>query len=515
MQQEMAGKERQIIMKKKKRWKKVILVLLILLVLAAAAAVMLLGPGTQEAVSMMTNETTQEAYLGTIRLTTEGNGSIEAAKETPVTAEYTMKISTTVAEDGDVIEAGDVIAEIDRDSLQEQIALLESQLSEINTAISATDRSGSSTLTSPVAGRVKRIFAKEDEVLTDVVTEHGGVMEIAADGRLKVEIPAVDSLKPGETVTVAFLSYEEEGTVVSKEDGICTILIEDEANYIVDTEATVMDEDERVLGTGYLKSNHPYLIEAAYGIVDEIHVDTGDYVERGSTLLSRRSYTYNGAYLDLLDNREELTQKLQELRQLERDPVLCAQADGILSGLMLSDAMPVQEGSVMYHLISTEQFWLKVAIDELDIAGVQEGQTATVVFDAFDTEEYEGKVEKISALGQNVGGVTKYTVTVSVPGIDKVKTAMSATATIVTEEKTDALLVPVDALQMVDGERCVTVVEGETKKSVPVTLGLVNNTEAEILEGISEGDTVVVYGKSNFQIMMDMMESARTQQGGN
>lgn len=500
-------------MKKKRKIRKVLFVILLLLVAGIIGAMMLIGPKVQkEAVSMLTSTKNQEAYRGPIRLTTEGNGLIEAAEETAVTADYSLKISTTEVEAGDLVTAGDVIAVLDQDSIKDQILSAENQLSEVNNMISSMDRSGSSTLTSPIAGRVKRIFAKEDEYLTDVVTEHGGIMEIAADGRLKVEIPAVSGLNAGEEVVVTFLNYEEDGIVAEVKNGICKVVIEDAANYLVDTEAVVADADEQILGTGYLKSNHPYLVEGAYGIVDEIRVDTGDYVERGTTLLARRNYSYNGDYLAVLEKREELTTRLQELRLMECEPVLHAEADGIISEFMLMDETMVQEDMVMYRLISTDSFWLKAEIDELDIAGVQTGQPAVIVFDAFDTEEYEGYVEKISALGTNVGGVTKYTVTISVPGIEKVKTSMSATATIVIDEKEDALLVPVDAIQTVEGKACVTVVRGETQKIVPVTLGLVNNTDAEILEGISEGDIVVVTEKSEFQMMVDMMQQG-VQQG--
>ena len=124
-------------------------------------------------------------------------------------------------------------------------------------------------------------------------------------------------------------------------------------------------------------------------------------------------------------------------------------------------------------------------------------------------------MEKISALGQNVNGVTKYTVTVSVPGIDKVKTAMSATVTIVTDEKADVLLIPIDAVQTVNGQKCVTVLRGQSQEIVPVTLGLVNHTQAEVAERLQEGDQVVVQGKSDFEVMMDMMQQSRSHiQGG-
>ena len=498
--------------KKKSRVRKIVLPVLLVLVIAGAALFFLRHRGQTPAGSpLAANTTVEAAHPGTIRITTEGNGSIEAAQETPVAADYTLKIDTVEAENGDVVSEGDVLATLDADSIDDQIDAYESQLSEVNSAISGADRSGSDSLTAPVSGRVKRIFAREGEVIEDVVAEHGGVMELSADGRLRVEFTSSRRLKPGDEVTVSFLSYEEDGTVMSAENGVYTVTIEDGANYLVDTEATVMDEDEVTLGRGYLKSNHPYLVEGAYGVVDEISVDVGDYADSGSTLLTRTDTEYNGSYLALLDEREELTGHLQELRALQKDPALRAPAGGIVSELTLADGTPVAEDSLMYKLISTDRFWLKTEIDELDIVGVTEGQTAAVVFDAFDTEEYEGKVEKISALGQNVNGVTKYTVTISVPGIDKVRTAMSATATIVTDERENTLLIPVDAVQTVDGETCVTVVDGETQKAVPVTLGLVNNTEAEVLSGLSEGDQVLVVGKSDMEIMMDMMKQSREQ----
>jgi multidrug resistance efflux pump len=402
-----------------------------------------------------------------------------------------------------------VIAVLDRDSIEDQIEQEEEQLSQVNSAISNADRSGSSSLTSPISGRVKRIFAKEDDVLTQVVEQYGGVMELSVDGRLKVEFSSEKTLKIGDSVTVSFLNYDKEGTVMAEEDGVYTVTIEDSADYPVDAEAVVKDRDGTELGCGYLKSNHPYLVEASYGIADEIRVTTGDYVDSGSTLLTRTSVSYNADYLDLLDQREELMDQLQTLRSLKRDPRLLSEGNGIVSELMLADDTVAAEGSVMYQLISTDSFWLKAEIDELDIADVAVGQTASIVFDAFDDEIYEGKVEKISALGENTGGVTRYTVTISVPGIDKVKTAMSATATIVLHEQEDALLIPVDAVSTVDGEKCVSVWKDGQEQVVPVTLGLVNNTVAEVLEGLSEGDEVLVDSKSDLEKMMDVMKQSQ------
>ena len=504
-------------MKKKKRKRGWLKKFLFLLIIAAAAAGVYYWYQKDEKKEepLAANAKLEEVTRGTIRIMTEGNGQIEAAETVTVTAPYTLKIEEVKVENGDLVDAGDMIAVVDRESVREQIEVLESSLSEMNSAISSMDRSGSSALSSPVSGRVKRIYAKQGDVLTDVVAAYGGVMELSADGRMKVEISGPEDLKTGAAVTVSFLDYEEEGTVISEEDGIYTVTLEDGENYDADLEAVVTDESGRTLGTGTLQPNHAYLVECAYGIADEINVEEGEYVNSGATLLTRKDVQYNGAYLSMLEKRSEVTEKLRELRALERDPQLKAEKKGILSGLSLADCTVAAQDAPMYQMILTDTFWLKAEIDELDIAGVKEGQNATIVFDAFDAEEYEGKVEKISALGQNVNGVTKYTVTVSVPGIDKVKTAMSATVTIVTDEKADVLLIPVDAVQTVNGQKCVTVLRGESQEIVPVTLGLVNHTQAEVTEGLQEGDQIVVQGKSDFEVMMDMMQQSRSHlQGG-
>ncbi|MDD2959832.1 MAG: HlyD family efflux transporter periplasmic adaptor subunit [Lachnospiraceae bacterium] len=502
-------------MKKKKKFGKIGIIAAVVLVIAVI--VVLFSQSIRERFSIENGAagtgteasgSTAQAYLGDIRLVTEGSGSIEGAKEQTVKAEYGININQVQAEEGDVVAEGEILASIDRDSIQTQIDQLEEEVSALNTKIREMDKSGSSSLSAPVSGRVKRIYARSGDLLTEVMTEHGGIMELSVDGKLKVVITPDTSLKIGSDVTVSFLSYEEDGIVSSEKDGAYTITLEDASNYQVDTEAVVSDENGKVLGSGYLASNHPYLVEGMYGIMDELNVDIGDYVDSGATLLSRTSYSYNGDYLSDLEERETKMEQLQELRTLYQNPVITAAGSGIVSDLMLKDNTAAAVDAPMYSLISTEEYWLKAEIDELDIAGVEEGQPVTVVFDAFDSEEYEGRVKKVSAVGHNVNGVTTYTVTISLAGTDDMKLAMSATAKIITAEKKDALLVPVDAILTSDGQKYVTKADGT---QVPVTLGLVNNTEAEILEGISEGDTVTLIDKeTNLALtMMKMSNSAR------
>jgi multidrug efflux pump subunit AcrA (membrane-fusion protein) len=80
-----------------------------------------------------------------------------------------------------------------------------------------------------------------------------------------------------------------------------------------------------------------------------------------------------------------------------------------------------------------------------------------------------------------------YTVTIDLEGKKEFKSAMSATATITAREEKDVLTVPVDAIQTKDEQKVVTVLSGDdlsVSEDRVVTLGLVNNTTAQITEGL-------------------------------
>ena len=510
-------------MKKKKRSKWPLI--LVLLIAAAAAAYFGFGEklgirrtgdaSSSSASAMLAVRNSESAAVrGTIEITTEGNGAIEASETSTVTSDYTVRIESVEAENGDYLEQGETVAVIDRDSIDDAIDSYTAQMSDLNSQISAASKSGSESITSSVSGRVKRIFAREDDVVTDVMTEYGGVAEISADGRLKVEFESSEEMNVGDDVTVTFLNYEEEGHISSKEDGVYTAVIEDNKDYQVDQEVQIKDENNNVVGTGYLASNYPYLVEANYGVVNEIKVSVNDHIDAGAVIMTRTQISYNASYLDLLEERNKISEKIRDLRQLRLNPVITAEREGIISDIRLSDGAQITEDAAMYTLISTDTFDLKAEIDELDIAGVEVGQSADVVFDAFEDKVYEGTVKKVSRVGNNTNGVTTFTVTIEVPGAEEMKTNMSATATIVTDRAEDAVLVPVDAIQTEDTRKYVTVASGDTTEKRYVELGLVNNTMAQITDGLSEGENVVVIGTSEMEDMINMMQASRSAVNG-
>lgn len=493
--------------KKRKLWP-ILVVILLLVILAVYLWGQQTGHpsgGTQTA-----DLKTEAACIGSISVTTEGSGSVEAASTKAITLEYDGKLETIYAEMGDQVQAGDELAIYDTDALDTVIESKEAELDQLNSTISQTSSSGSTTITAPVAGRVKRIYASDGDVVSDVVDANGGLLEISADGKLKVEFDKPDTaISEGDTVTVDFDSYTVDGTVEKIEDGTVTVTIPDDTEYSVDTTAVVRGKSGVKLGEGVLLSNHPYLVTAEYGVIDDVNVTKTSKVSVGTTLFTRKDADYNQDYLDLLSDREDLIDEIQELKEYQKNPVVTADCDGYIVSLDVIEGMTYEKDTQFCTIADSESLHLKVEIDELDIDGVEVGQNATVVFDAFEDETYTGTVEKISGVGSNAGGVTTYTVTIALEGNARLKNAMSATATITLDSKDSALLIPVDAIETSDGQKYVQVVDGGTLTQTAVTLGLINSEYAEVTEGLSSGDLVVVNSTDSEDLVTQMMAQSQ------
>ena len=151
---------------------------------------------------------------------------------------------------------------------------------------------------------------------------------------------------------------------------------------------------------------------------------------------------------------------------------------------------------------STEKIKVEISVDELDILTVQNNQKATVTLDAIEDEVFEGIVTAISSEAEG-GDSVKFTVSVELDKTENMLIGMSAAANIKINEVNDVLIIPVNALQESGDQVFVfTGVDGSGAFSgaTEVKTGLSDGKNVEILEGLSEGNTVYytrVTGESN------------------
>lgn len=135
---------------------------------------------------------------------------------------------------------------------------------------------------------------------------------------------------------------------------------------------------------------------------------------------------------------------------------------------------------------------LLFSISEMDAPQIKNGNKATITFDALPDKTFTGKIVSIDTTGSVTSGVTNYQVTILLDtDSPEIFPNMSATANIITDSKTDVIIVPNSAIQNLNGQTTVRVLKNGQLSSVPVQTGLASDTQTEIVSGISEGTEVV------------------------
>jgi HlyD family secretion protein len=94
------------------------------------------------------------------------------------------------------------------------------------------------------------------------------------------------------------------------------------------------------------------------------------------------------------------------------------------------------------------QMKVMAAVDEADIGQVKAGQRVTFTVDAFQNETFNGSVQEVRLNPTTTSNVVTYTVVITAENPEqKLLPGMTATCTIVTQEITDAVSIPVKALK--------------------------------------------------------------------
>jgi HlyD family secretion protein len=141
--------------------------------------------------------------------------------------------------------------------------------------------------------------------------------------------------------------------------------------------------------------------------------------------------------------------------------------------------------------------YVKGEVDEADVGKIQVGLTARTKVESFPGESFAGTVTRIAPIGREANNVTTFEVRVSIANPQgKLRANMSANAEVVLEEHTKVLLIPESAI-LYDGDRRAAVQRRDpaTKagfRKVPIRTGISNGQRTEVLEGLAEGDALVL-----------------------
>jgi HlyD family secretion protein len=185
-------------------------------------------------------------------------------------------------------------------------------------------------------------------------------------------------------------------------------------------------------------------------------------------------------------------------RQLDQ-ATITAPFDGIVASVGVEEQdfvpPPATTALTVVHLIDPTSMELEAEVDEIDMPGVKLGQKAIITLDALPALPLEGEVISVSPLSVEEAGLVLYEVTIGFESHDLsgIKAGMSADADIAVYERTNCLKVPSRAIvRDGQGNPTVKVMVSEEIEERRVVTGISNGSTTEILEGLDEGEAVLV-----------------------
>lgn len=487
---------------------------------------------------------TARVTRGAISKTVYGSGEIQPASQPGVYAEVDAEVVEWYVGLGDSVKAGDLLMKLENDTLADEIAQLEYDIQiasdevfdektfelykykavrdeegrprmDVNTGEPLMQKySDEITVRAPSDGRVMAVYIRPGDDALAEYREHGCVVMLSTDGRMKVEIEGRDplGLSLDETVMVTGEGISVTGKVVDlRRYGTQAVIQVNSDDYPMNAPVDVAKMSGETIGSGILEINKPMPVSAYGGTVKGLawNVEVGKYLERYD-VIARIDWDQTPLYYDNDKVLREYTKvKLQLEKAMEKQEQLAvvAPCNGRIASIDVEKGDSIASGTKVITIVEDAGMELILRIDELDIPLVQPGQKVTLSVDALEDVTLYGEVEKIAPLGntgdedagtsskgmmQSSGGagVTTYDVYITLTGdIDsRVLGGMNVSGEIAVASQSGALLLPGEAVfQDADGW-CVQLENGEIRE---VVLGMTTDSHVQILSGLSEGDAVV------------------------
>ncbi len=208
--------------------------------------------------------------------------------------------------------------------------------------------------------------------------------------------------------------------------------------------------------------------------------------------------------------------KLETLEETLRNAVVYAPSAGVVidpkidqvergsdnNEKTLAKGVPVEQGERLLTIGDLDGIAVVGRVDEVDVVRIRPGHRVSVAGDAFPGITLNGEIAQVSSQAKrdrSGRGLPSFEVTAVVEALSDeqrrlLRLGMSATVEVTVYERADALLVPLDAVTLRDGQARLRVRDTDTGavKEVPVATGVTTVDSVEIVDGIGPGDEIVL-----------------------
>lgn len=329
----------------------------------------------------------------------------------------------------------------------------------ISTTVSASGKIETANylaVTTSVNGIVKKVYVKEG----DKVMKGQKILEVTLDseGQISLDNAYSTYLRAKNSLDSSKNSlFSLESTMIQKEEAFKT---EKENNRY-------QSHDERV----------------SYKLAENDYLKAKNDYELKKSEIAQLQIALNSAWKEYLS----------------QSPTITASSDGVIANIVAVEGVPilnsVSERSVQtVASIKVEGTPIAVLnLTELDINNIKVGQKVNILLNSVQDQTFTGTVVGIDKMGSSTSGVSNYPVTVKFDqDTDKALPNMGIEADIILASKESVLYVPTAAINTKGKNKSVTILENGAEKNVEVQTGISDSSNTEIIEGLNEGDIVLV-----------------------
>lgn len=186
---------------------------------------------------------------------------------------------------------------------------------------------------------------------------------------------------------------------------------------------------------------------------------------------------------------------LEQAQLALKEAQIKAPFDGTVLTTILEEEEYLAPGLSLLTLADISELKVSGTVDETDLANLKQGQKVDITLDAYPDQTMTGELVEIAPSAEKGQGVATFEITIRIIESSGVllKPGLTANIDIITAGKKEVLLVPAEAVREKGGKEVVTVIDEKGKtKEVEVVTGLTDYDNTEIISGLKEGDEVVV-----------------------
>ncbi|MCL5111182.1 MAG: efflux RND transporter periplasmic adaptor subunit [Chloroflexi bacterium] len=468
---------------------------------------------------------TQPVRRGSIAATVVASGTVATSKQAKLSFGTSGRLKSMNVAVGDTVTAGQVLAELDTSTLEIKVEQARSSLRVAETKLQQL-RSGSKDVDVAAAqAAYASAVAKYNDVLAgpalaDIKSAEQAVL--SAQANVEKAQKDLTTLRDGPTqdeIVTAKASVEKAQAALAKAQGDYD-KIAWRADAAARPEALALQQAtidyQSALANYNIKMAPPKpedlgvaektvqgaqaALVAAQEKLATLQAGSkeSDLQAARSSLASARSAlaskTDGPTPEDLALQLEQVTQSQLSLKQAELDLAgakIVAPYSGVIAAVVPNVGEQVSGTAIT--IVDPTAVRIDATVDETDVGKVLPGQTAQITFDSLPNDRFNGKVIAVAPSATVQQGVVSYLVSVQFdPGKRVLPSGMTASVTVVTEQKDNVLLVPNRALRTQNRARVVQVQTANGLEARPVTVGLSNDTLTEVTSGLQEGETVVL-----------------------